>query len=314
MTYSRGIATTIALAALGTMHPAVSEGGSKSNFCSKTARAASRACEAEALDDYWIATGGCNNTSDAAARETCLDAARDARDESLDECPDQRAARLDICDRLGQAPYDPPIDPVNFLSPAAIAANPNPFWPLIPGSVWRYVGGDETVTVTVTSDTKEILGVTAIVVHDVAEVAGIVVEDTDDYFAQDASGNVWYFGELSRNFENGELVDLDGSWKAGIELAKPGIVMPAAPAVDDVYRQEFFLGDAEDMAEVTSTSGSETVPGASCAGTCLVTHEFTPIEPDASEAKYYAPGIGLILEVDEETGDRVELIEYVPGP
>jgi hypothetical protein len=142
-----------------------------------------------------------------------------------------------------------------------------------------------------------------------------VIEDTDDYFAQDVAGNVWYFGEISQSFDdNGDLENLDGSWKAGVELARPGIVMKAVPAVGDFYRQEFFLGEAEDMAEVTSASGTEAVPGAACAGTCLVTNEFTPIEPDASEDKYYAPGIGLILEVDSETGDRVELIDYAPGP
>jgi hypothetical protein len=296
------------------VHPAISESGSKSNFCTKATRAAFRACEADALDEYGIATGRCLNQSDATARETCLDDARTARDEALDECPDQRAGRLDICDQLGQAPYDPPIDPTNFLSPAQIAANPNLLFPLLPGSVWRYAGGGETVTVTVTGDTKQIRGVTALVVRDVGEVAGVVEEDTDDYFAQDTAGNVWYFGELSKSFEDGELSSLDGSWKAGVDLAKPGIIMKAAPAVGDVYRQEFALGDAEDMASVTSLTGTETVPGASCAGTCLVTHEFSGLEPDASENKYYVPGIGLILEVDTETGDRLELIEYVPGP
>jgi hypothetical protein len=314
MTYSRGIVTTATLAALAFMQPASSDAGTKSNFCTKTARAAFRACEADALDDYGIATGGCLNTSDEAAREACLDGARDERNEALDECPEQRDARLDICDRLGQAPYDPPIAPGNFSSPAQIAANPNPLFPLVVGSVWRYAGAGETVTVTVTDRTKEILGVTAIVVQDVGEEGGVVVEDTDDYFAQDTAGNVWYMGELSKSYENGELESLDGSWTAGVALAKPGIIMKAAPAVNDVYRQEFFLGDAEDMAEVTSLTGTETVPAASCAGTCLVTHEFTPIEPDASEAKYYAPGIGLILEVGLDSGDRLELIEYVPGP
>jgi hypothetical protein len=314
MTHTRTLTLGLALGALGLGVPDVAESGNKSNFCSKTARAALRACEAEALDDYWIAVGRCTNDADAAAREACTDGARSEREEALDECPEQRDARLDVCDTLGQAPYDPPIDPANFLSPAAIAAAPNPFLPLVPGNTWRYAGGDETVTVTVTDRTKTLLGVTTIVVHDVAQVNGAVAEDTDDYLAQDADGNVWYFGELSRDFEDGDLVDLEGSWRAGVDGARPGILLRAAPAVGDVYRQEFLLGEAEDLAEVRSTTGTETSPGASCAGTCLVTHEFTPIEPDASESKYYVPGVGLILEVDDETGDRVELIEYTPGP
>jgi hypothetical protein len=303
----------LAFGVVGLVHPAVGESGDR-NSCAKTARAAFRACEAEALDDYWIAAGSCQNESDGAVRDACLDAARDERGEALDECPEQRDARFDVCDRLGPAPYDPAIDPAHFLAPAAIAANPNPLLPLVPGNVWRYAGGDETVTVTVTGETRQILGVTAIVVRDTAEVAGEVVEDTDDYFAQDTAGNVWYMGELSRNFEDGYLVDLDGSWIAGLDGARPGIVMKATPAVGDVYRQEFLLGDAEDLAEVLSLSGTESVPAAACAGTCLVTHEFTPIEPDASESKYYAPGIGLILEVDDESGDRVELVEFAAGP
>jgi hypothetical protein len=314
MTRIRGVAITFAVAALATVHPAVGESNGKTNFCSKTARAAFRACQAEALDDFWIAVGSCNNESEASERESCLDTARGEKGEAIDECPEQRDARLEVCDALGQAPYDPPIDPANFLSPAEIAADPNPLFPLRVGSTWRYVSGDETVVVTVTDRTKEILGVTTLVVNDVEEDAGELVEDTDDYFAQDRDGNVWYFGELSRNFEDGELANLDGSWTAGVDGAKPGIIMKAEPAVGDVYRQEFFLGDAEDLAEVTAIDGTESVPAASCSGTCLVTNDFTPIEPDASEDKYYAPGVGLILEVDLEDGGRVELVEYVPGP
>jgi hypothetical protein len=94
----------------------------------------------------------------------------------------------------------------------------------------------------------------------------------------------------------------------------PGIVMQAVPAIGAVYRQEFLLGDAEDMAEVTSVTGAETVPAASCAGDCLVTREFTPLEPEVAEAKFYAPGVGLILEVDLDMGDRVELVEFIPDP
>src|SRR5262245_19550235 len=110
MTHARRLTLGIALGAMTTVHPAISESGSKTNFCTKTARAAFRACEAEALDDFWIASGRCQNEADATVRETCLATARTERGEALDECPDQRDARLDVCDRLGQTPYDPPID------------------------------------------------------------------------------------------------------------------------------------------------------------------------------------------------------------
>jgi hypothetical protein len=118
----------------------------------------------------------------------------------------------------------------------------------------------------------------------------------------------WYFGEIARNYDNGDLANLDGSWRAGVDGAQPGIVMRARPRVGEVYRQEFRLGDAEDLAQVLSLSGNAAVPAASC-GDCVVTREFTPLEPDLVERKFYAPGIGLILEVDLETGERVERVE-----
>jgi hypothetical protein len=85
--------------------------------------------------------------------------------------------------------------------------------------------------------------------------------------------------------------------------------MKANPRVGDVYRQEFFLGEAEDIGKVVSLDDSATVPAATCNGNCLVTKDYTPIEPEVDERKYYKPGLGLILEVDRESGDRVELIE-----
>ena len=149
--------------------------------------------------------------------------------------------------------------------------------------------------------------------RDVVSADGGLIEDTDDYFTQDVDGNVWYFGELSKGFENGDLASLEGSWRAGVDGALPGIIMKATPAVGDTYRQEFAFGDAEDAAEVLSLTGSATTPGASCAGTCIVTRDFTPIEPDAAEQKYYAPGVGLILELGVETGERVELTSFTRG-
>src|SRR5262245_57280172 len=190
---------------------------------------------------------------------------------------------------------------------------PIPLYPLEPGTTGTYVGGGETDTVTVTNETRLIAGVTCIVVHDTVSAGGAVTEDTEDFFAQDVDGNVWYFGELSQEFENGELTSLEGSWRAGVDGASPGIIMRAMPAVGDTYRQEFAFGNAEDAAEVQSTTGSATVPATSCAGTCLVTREFTPLEPDADEQKYYAPGIGMILEVETATGVRNELVSFTGG-
>lgn len=309
------LALALAAGALGAMLGAPAGAEAEPKICSQTARAAFRACQNEARDDYWIAVGACKNESDDEARAECRAEAEDERDERLgEECPDQKAARLEVCDLLGEDRYDPPVDPAAFLSPEETAASPNPWFPLVVGAVRCYEAGDETIRVTVTDRTKEILGVTTIVVHDVVSVDDEPIEDTEDYYVQHANGDVWYFGEIAKNFEDGELVDLEGSWTAGVDHAKPGIIMKAAPMVGDVYRQEFKLGDAEDVGEVTATDGSAMVPAASCMGDCVVTRDFTPLEPDVEEAKYYAAGIGSILEVDLESGDRVELVDCPAGP
>lgn len=282
------------------------------DYCAETARAQKKACDFERKDDFWNAAGRCLNSGERL--RACLVDSLEERRDAREECGDRLAARLELCDEFGPGPFAPDIDPAGFLSPAEIAAAPNPFFPLVPGTVYTYQGGAEKITVTVTAETKNIFGVTCLVVNDVVEEDGEVIEDTDDWYAQDIHGNVWYFGEIAMNFKGGELTDLEGSWKAGVDGAAPGIIMPASPVVGVVYRQEFLLGDAEDVAEVLSLAGTATVPapGASCAGSCLVTADWIPIEPDVTEYKYYAPGIGPVLEVNPETGERVELVSVSP--
>ncbi len=279
-------------------------------FCTRTAHAALRACQHDVKDDFWIEIGNCNNFAAPDAREQCKQEAKVALRENREECGGQFESRLAICHALGEAPYDPQIDPAVFVNPAEIGKSvaPNPYFPLVRGRTWIYKGGTETITVAVTEETKEILGVTCAVVHDVVEDNGEVIEDTVDWYAQDINGNVWYFGEIAQEFEDGELVSLEGSWKAGVDGAKPGIIMKAAPVVGVVYRQEFSLGNAEDVGEILSLTGSATAPAAVCNGDCLVTKDFTPFEPDVIEHKYFAPAIGLILEVNPETGERLELV------
>jgi hypothetical protein len=276
--------------------------------CAQTSRAAANACRSEAGDDFWIAVGNCENQADRAVRRSCRLAARQDRREAAKDCREQLDAREELCDALGPDAYDPTIDPAQFASPAAAAASPNPWLPLVPGVRRIYEKGPEVVTVDVTHDTRVVLGVTCTVVRDVVRENGVLVEDTQDYFAQDMAGNVWYFGEIAQNFEHGFLSDLDGSWIAGDSGAKPGIVMKAAPVVGETYRQEFLLGDAEDAARVLSVTASATAPAASCSGTCVQTLDSTPLEPDHLEHKFYAPGIGMILEADPETGERLELV------
>src|SRR4029453_5186965 len=131
--------------------------GARPDVCSQTARAARHACANETRQDFWIASGVCANTSDPGARAACRQTAkREARDAAAG-CGEQFHAREALCDALGPAAYAPAIDPGRFLSPMAIAARPNPFFPLPPGTTWVYVGGSETTTVTVTDQTRQIL-------------------------------------------------------------------------------------------------------------------------------------------------------------
>lgn len=295
--------------------------------CTKTAQAAYRACHYEAQDDFWIALGNCENQPAQEERKECKGEAVEERREARDECDEQLEARKEVCELVGQDVYHPDFDPANFVDPTRIGDTvvPNPYFPLVPGNRWVYEGEEETVTVVVTDKTKLIEGVICVVVNDLVEEDGKKKEDTNDWFAQALNGDIWYCGEEAKDFETfegddpeePELVEIDGSFKAGRDGAKPGILILANPQVGDVYRQEFALGEAEDLAEVISLVGNEQIaadiPAAKCNTDCLVTRDFTPLEPGINENKYYKPGVGLILEVDME-GNRLELVEFTPGP
>jgi hypothetical protein len=280
--------------------------------CKVTTKAASKACAAAAKSDYSIALGICANMADPTAQKACRDQAKADLKDALDECKSQSESRQAACDRLGPAVYDPVINPSNF-----VATIDNPFMPLPPGTNFVYVGdtgnGIESNVVSVTHNTNVILGVTCIEVHDVVFTDGVLTEDTRDWFAQDTVGNVWYFGENSQDLEDGLPVSLEGSWTAGVDGAKPGIVMKANPTMGDFYRQEFSLGNAEDLAEVISLTNSVMVPFGSFSN-CLQTAETTPLEPDALEHKFYAAGVGEVLTIDEETGEHLELVQITSSP
>lgn len=192
----------------------------------------------------------------------------------------------------------------------------NPFFPLLPGTRWIYesADGSERIEVMVLEETRSILGITATVVHDVVSEDGEVIEDTFDWYAQDRSGNVWYLGEDSKELEDGRVVSTEGSWEAGVDGAQPGIVMHAEPRVGVGYRQEFYEGEAEDLAEVLRLDGTADTPYGDFDG-LLVIEEWNPLEPDVVEHKYYASGVGVVLEVMTRGGDeRVELVSFEPPP
>ncbi len=279
------------------------------NACSQSAAAALASCRKEASSDYFLALGKCANVSSPTERAACEEQATQSYRDALALCEEQNTLRQAVCDRLGEAPYDPQIDPANFST-----LIDNPYFPLKPGTTFIYEGqtadGFEHVEFAVTHVTKVILGVTCVEVHDVRFLDGAVREDTRDWFAQDRAGNVWYFGEITTLVENGLPVDLSGTWIAGVNGDKAGIIMKAHPAVGDFYRQEFSLGNAEDLAEVKSLNAKATVPYGSFSH-CLRTLESSPLAPGDLGAKFYAPGVGNVLTIELATGERSELVQII---
>jgi hypothetical protein len=204
-------------------------------------------------------------------------------------------------------PYAPSIDPAAFGTTVD-----NPFFPLPPGVRWQYRSatkdGVETTIVTVTSRTRTIAGVECVEVRDMVRLDGALKEDTLDWYAQDRTGTVWYFGEDTKEYEHGKISSTEGSWVAGERGAEPGVLMPGHPRVGDLYRQEYYRGHAEDQAEVLSLAEQTRVPAGSYDGV-VMTKETTPLEPAVLEHKYYARGIGLVLTVDASAGGaRDELV------
>ena len=209
----------------------------------------------------------------------------------------------------GNQSYEPDIDPAQFVSEVT-----NPYFPLPVGARWEYRGrGDsegETETVEVLAETRTVMGVECTVVRDVVSVDGQPLEVTRDFYAQDEAGNVWYFGEETAEYDDGEVVSTSGSWEAGVDGAQPGILMPADPPIGLPYRQEFYAGEAEDMGEIVELGTSVDLPNGTF-DNVLVTEDWTPLEPHLRERKFYAHSVGLVMEETIEGGDAgLELIMY----
>jgi hypothetical protein len=209
------------------------------------------------------------------------------------------------------ADYHPAINPSQFT-----AKVDNPWFPLVPGTRYVYSerhGSDPMIdgVVTVTSETKTVLGVRCVVVHDHVSQGGRVLEDTYDWYAQDARGSVWYFGEDTKAYDDKGRVSTEGSWEAGVDGAKPGIMMHANPSPGAAYRTEYYAGEAEDMAQVIATIDSVTVPAGRYAPS-LETKEWSLLEA-GSEKKWYARGVGFIRSVSED-GEITELVAMSTSP
>lgn len=331
---SRQFFGTLALLAAAALLPgsaALAHGGG-GNPCVKTAWKMFSSCQSEVYEEFAAREANCLNFDSAEDRADCRDEARDTRREDREGCGDQKEARIDACELLNEYRYgtEPLTDPsLEFVDPDTITTangNLNPFFSLEAGHTYVLKGGEdgeETVVVHVTDQIREILGQPCRVVVD----AVLLVEDgeyeaveiTDDTYAQATNGDVYYCSETSRNFEDGVLRDLDGSFEAGFPddftRAKSGILIKEDPDVDDSHRQEFFLGEAEDLivyrdlaADVPEEEGGDdALPVAfQCDSDCLKTEEFNPNEPHDGEFKYYRFGIGFVLGVAlDRDGDEV---------
>jgi hypothetical protein len=305
------------------------QAGGKQTFCSDTARALFAACRAGVGDDTLVRRAVCINASDAAKRAACLNQMRADRKEALQLCQDQRGTRLDTCKALGESRYDPDFSAALFDDPRN-PTHPNPYFPLTVGNRWEYRAGTEVDAVEVVNETKLNAGVQCIVVRDLVSRDGFLAEATDDWYAPAKSGATWYFGEEVKDSEvfdgddpkRPELVSIDGSFKAGRSGDKPGIIFLASPKVGDVYVEEASLGNAEDVTEVLSTTYSHGSGGPEldqlvppelaalfcAAGDCVVTKNFSLLEPGIFARKYYARGVGVFLEVEPDESKAIRLV------
>jgi hypothetical protein len=231
-----------------------------------------------------------------------------------DETDDDASGDESETSALPQGPEHVELDPGSFTTEID-----NPYWPMAVGSRWVYRetepgGAEQRVVVTVTPRTKRIAnGIDARVVHDVVSEGGRPVEVTDDWYAQDADGNVWYLGEATTEYENGRPVSHAGSFEAGVDGAEPGIAVPADPQPGLRYRQEYYAGDAEDQGTVVALGEQAQVP-AGHYGDVMMTRDTNPLEPRVLEFKFYAPGVGPVLAVNVSGGGgREDLVAYRPG-
>jgi len=194
----------------------------------------------------------------------------------------------------------------------------NPYFPMRPGTIWRYREtddeGSQSVRVVVTDRTRMIEGIRARVVHDVVRAKGELVENTFDWYAQDPGGSIWYLGEFSREYEDGEVVGTAGSWEHGVDGAQAGVLIPARPRPGCHYRQEYYAGEAEDRGAVLSVTSDVEVDGRLYRDV-LTTADTVPLEPGLLEHKFYARRIGPVLAVGVSPSPaREELVKFVrPG-
>lgn len=297
-----------------------------SNFCSATSDLAYDACLHEVADDHLNLLGRCINEVTDLTRTECIAAAEAAKPLDETRCQAQKDARNQVCLAIGEDRFDPAIDPALFSTNFKRKTPLNLYFPLTVGHIWNF-GGSERVRIEVLDRTKLINGIRCVVVRDTVTEDGLLVEDTYDWFAQALNGDAHYCGEEVKDYEytegdqpaRAELVSNDGSFKAGRDEDKAGIAFKGTPVVGQTYRQEFSLGNAEDIAKIVSINYSfgeipeldRSVPAnlalRLCNHNCIVVQESQPREPGKFERKYYARGLGQFLGVNLDAGTGAQL-------
>jgi hypothetical protein len=210
-------------------------------------------------------------------------------------------------------PYHPTINPADFTTHFT-----NHYWPLKPGATWTYEGLKdglpEHVVIVVTHTPRSVFGVNCLTIVDTVTINGSLEEKTTDWYAQDKSGAVWYFGENSKDYKNGAVSSTQGTWEAGVDGALPGMIVQGAPAPGPTYRQEYRPGVAEDMARVLTTSAVQTVPAGTYHGV-VETYDTDPLNPDKKETKFFAPGVGPVhtIRVGGTHHEEIKLISFKKG-
>jgi hypothetical protein len=210
-------------------------------------------------------------------------------------------------------PYRPVIDPASFTTTVT-----NKYFPLVPGTKHVFIGTKdgkpERVEMTVLRETRTIMGVKCAVISDIVTSNDTLVEKTTDWYAQDKVGNVWYFGEDSKDYTNGVVSSTQGTWEAGVDNAQPGIVMHATPTVGEEYRQEYRPGVAEDKGKVLQVDAALKVPYGS-SNHVVYTLDTDPLNPDKIEHKWYGAGIGMLAAVREGSAhhESIKLVSTTHG-
>jgi hypothetical protein len=207
--------------------------------------------------------------------------------------------------------YHPTIHPADF-SPNIT----NKWSPFPVGTTFVYSGVDGTDHITdivsPSHRTKVLDGVRARVINDRVLVHGRVSERTSDYYAQDKCGNVWYFGEDTAELNrHGKVISRQGSFHSGVHGAQPGVYMQAHPQLGRKFRQEWYKGHAEDVFKAIQKHQSRTTPYASFKN-LLRTRETDGLEPSIVDNKYFAPGIGSVVELTVKGAtERLHLVDVL---